>query len=113
MSSLYAQYIKEREDRDIIESDEGFATYKILANGECYLQDLYVVPEKRQAGLAKEMTDKVVEIAKSRNCSILVGSVCLDTNDSTRNMKVFLAYGMQIHSIKGSMIFLTKNIGDQ
>lgn len=114
MSSLYAQYIKEREEKDIIESDEGFATYKIFDNGECYLQDIYVIPAMRKSGLATEMADKVVAIAKEKGCHTLIGSVCLDTNNTTRNMKVFLAYGMQIHKVIGSLIFLTKKIsGDQ
>lgn len=110
MKSLYGQYLAEREDKEIIESNEGFATYKIFSNGECYLQDLYVIPEKRKSGLATEMANKVVEIAKERGCKTLIGSVCSDDKSATRNMKVFLTYGMQIHNIIGNMIFLQKNI---
>lgn len=110
MSSLYAQYIKERENKDIIESENGFATYKIFNNGECYLQDIYVVPDMRQSGLATEMADKVTEIAKQQGCHTLVGSVCVDTNNTTKNMQVLLAYGMKIHKVIGNMIFLSKKI---
>lgn len=108
--SLYKDYIKEREDKEIIESDEGFATYKIFNNGECYLQDIYVIPEQRKSGLATQMADQVVEIAKENGCHTLVGSVCVDANHSTRNLKVFLSYGMQIHKVVGNMIFLSKYI---
>ncbi len=108
--SLYAQYLKEREDKDIIESEEGFATYKIFDNGECYLQDLFVIISKRKSGLATQMTDQIVEIAKKRGCNKLIGSVCIDDIHATRNMKVFLAYGMQINKNIGTMIFLTKDI---
>lgn len=110
MLSLYGKYIKEREDKDIIESDKGFATYKIFANGECYLQDLYVIPECRKTGLATEMADKVVEIAREQNCGTLVGSVCTDAKGATQNLKVFLNYGMQVNKIVGNMIILKKNI---
>ena len=110
MKSLYGQYIAEREDKEIIESKDGFATYKIFENGECYLQDLYVVPDMRKSGLATEMANKVVEIAKENGCHTLLGSVCVDGNGATRNMKVFLAYGMQIDKIIGNMIFLRKKI---
>lgn len=113
MESLYAQYIKEREDKQIIESHEGFATYKIFNNGECYLQDLYVIPEKRKSGLAKEMTDAVVKIAQEQGCHTLIGSVCSEDKFCTRNMKVFLAYGMQLHKIIGNMIFLNKDISGE
>jgi ribosomal protein S18 acetylase RimI-like enzyme len=113
MSSLYAQYIAEREDKEIIESEKGFATFKIFNNGECYLQDLYVIPEQRKSGLATEMTDSIVAIAKERGCKTLLGSVCTDDKYATRNMKVFLAYGMQIYKIVGNMIFLNKNLSGE
>jgi GNAT superfamily N-acetyltransferase len=109
--SLYADYLKEREDKDIIESDKGFATFKTFDNGECYLQDIYVIPSERKSGLATEMTNKIVAIAKERGCSLLVGSVCVDDKNATRNMKVFLAYGMEIYRNVGTMVFLKKDIG--
>lgn len=112
MKSLYGMYIAEREGKEIIESEKGFATYKIFNNGECYLQDLYVVPEFRKAHIATEMTDQVVAIARERGCNRLVGSVCFDAANPTANMNVFLKYGMQLASIHGNMIFLSKDIGD-
>lgn len=110
--SLYAEYIQEREEKEIIESDKGFATFKTFDNGECYLQDLYVIPSERQTGLATQMTDKIVDIARERGCKLLVGSVCVDDKYATRNMKVFLSYGMQIYKNTGSMIFLKKDISN-
>jgi ribosomal protein S18 acetylase RimI-like enzyme len=110
MKSLYAEYIAEREDKEIIETDKGFATFKIFDNKECYLQDIYIIPECRKTGLATEMTDKIVEMAKEKGCNTLVGSVCVDDKYATRNMKVFLAYGMQIYKTAGTMIFLKKDI---
>lgn len=110
--SLYAEYIKERENKEIIESDKGFATYKILKNGECYLQDIYVRPQYRNTELATEMTNQVYNIAKERGCTKLVGSVCVDANNCSLGMKFALKYGFLIYSIQGNMIFLVKNIGD-
>jgi GNAT superfamily N-acetyltransferase len=109
--SLYKEYLKEREDKDIVESEKGFATFKTFENGECYLQDIYVVPSERKNGVATEMANKVVEIAKERQCTLLVGSVCTEDQNATRNMKVFLAYGMEIYKNVGTMIFLKKKIG--
>ncbi len=108
--SLYTEYIKEREDKDTLEIENGFAIYKIFNNGECYLQDIYVIPSERKSGLATEIADKVVEIAKECGCNMLVGSVCSDDKNATRNMKVLLSYNMQIHKIVGNMIFFNKKI---
>lgn len=110
--SLYADYIQEREDKEIIENDKGFATFKCFENGECYLQDIYVIPVERKNNVATQMADKVVEIARERGCKLLVGSVCTDDKYATRNMKVFLAYGMQIYKTAGTMIFLKKDISN-
>lgn len=110
--SLYSDYFKERENKEVLETENGFAIYKIFNNGECYLQDIYVVPDKRQTGLGTEMADKIVEIAKKQGCHTLIGSVCIDANEASKSMKVLLAYNMNVSQIAGNMIFFRKNIGD-
>lgn len=107
--SLYKEYIFEREQKEIIEGESGFATFKIF-DKECYLQDIYVKPELRQTKLASKMADEVCNIARNRGCSFLIGSVSIDDANATRNMKVFLNYNMELYKIAGSMIFLRKNI---
>lgn len=112
MKSLYGMYLEEREDKQIVETDKGFATYMLLPNKECYLQDLYVKPEYRKSGYATEMADTIVEIAKENGCKTLIGSVCSSDKNATRNMKVLLAYGMQIYKTTDIMIFLKKKIAE-
>lgn len=112
--SLFGDYIKERTDKNIIEDDRGFATFKIFDNGECYLEDIYVVPAFRKTHVATEMADRVCEIAKEHGCDTLVGSVCVDDKNATKNMKVFLAYGMNIYKNVGTLTFLKKDLtGDK
>ena len=114
MASLYAQYIKERENKDIIETDKGFATFQFLTNNQCYLQDIFVLPEYRKSGLCFEMADKVTQRAKEKNCHTLIGSVCTDDQNATRNIKVLLAYGMYFDKVIGNMMFFKKSIdGDK
>ncbi len=108
--SLYGDYIAEREDMGIVECEQGFATYKIYENGECYLKDIYVSPAHRQSNIATEMANKIADIARERGCNVLVGSVCTDDKSATRNTKVLLAYGMDIYKTMGNMIFFRKRI---
>jgi GNAT superfamily N-acetyltransferase len=35
----------------------------------CYLQDLYVVPESRGAGVGRRLIESVVEVARAQGCS--------------------------------------------
>lgn len=108
--SLFADYIKERENKSIIECEKGFATYSIYSNGECYLQDIYVAPEYRKQHIGSQMADEVVKIAQEQKCHTLVGSVCIDALGCTESMKAFLSYGMKLSTIRGNIIFLKKDI---
>ncbi len=110
MKSLYGMYIAEREGRDIVESDKGFAIYQILGEGKCYLQEVYVLPNYRRQGLSKYMTDEVVEIAKNKECHTLLVSVCTNDKNVTTNIKVWLNYGFKIDKLIGTLIFLKKDI---
>lgn len=108
--SHFANYIKEREDKDTIESEKGFATYKIYDNGECYLQDVYVAPEFRGKHVAYEMADKVSDIAKQHDCHTLLGSVCMDDKNASKNMMVWLKYGFLLYKNMGNMVFFKKDL---
>ena len=108
--SLYAEYLKERENKEILEENQGFATYRILENSVCYIIDIYVQMEARKSGLATEMANKISELAKSRGCTHLMGSVCVDANNATESMKVLLAYGMKVFKTEDSMIYFKKDL---
>lgn len=107
--SLYAQYIKEREGKRIIESDNGFATYQIHGD-ECYIEDIYVVPRHRRGKVASQLADSVVEDAKKQGCKILTGSVVPSTRGSTTSLKVLLGYGFSLWKCEHDFILFRKEI---
>jgi ribosomal protein S18 acetylase RimI-like enzyme len=98
MSSLYAQYIKEREGREIIEKRWGFITYKI-AGEECDIDTVYIVPEYRNAKAASSLTESVIEIAKAAGCKTLIGYNDPETDGSSVSMKAMLAFGFELSHI--------------
>lgn len=109
--SLYREYIKEREKKEIIESNDAFITFKIL-NEICYIVDIYVRPDKRKSGVAKELADRVCVVAVENGCKHLLGSVDVNADGATDSLKVLLAYGMDLDSISGSLIFFKKGLGE-
>lgn len=109
MKSLYGQYIAEREAMGIVESACGFATYKIDA-GSIYLRDLYVIPEARRDGAARELADRVRDIGKKSGCSEMTGSVCVDDPRATDNIRLLIRYGMRFHSVRGSLMLFVKEL---
>lgn len=109
MPSLYARYIHEREEMGCVEAEHGFATYRVNL-AQCYIRDIYVEPAYRKTGLASELADKITEIAKSRGCSYLTGSVAPEATGSTESLKVLLAYGFKLYKIDTNLIWFIKEI---
>lgn len=107
--SLYAEYIKERENKDIVETSEGFATYVFTDQG-VYIVDLYVKPDFRKTHVASELADKIAIIAKERGHSKMFGTVNLTAAKPTLSLKVLLAYGMALSSCGNNYIVLEKEI---
>jgi GNAT superfamily N-acetyltransferase len=107
--NLYAPYLKEREALDTLETPHGFALYKIQGD-ECYIQDIYVVPEKRKSHVATQMADAVAEIARGKGCKWLTGSVSPSANNSHASLLVLLHYGMKLQKADKDIIYFSKRI---
>lgn len=107
--SLFGQYIYERQNKSIIEDEFGFATY-YFQNDCCYIEDIYVVREKRKENIASKYADKIAEEAKSKGMKYLVGSVKPSANGSTVSLKVLLGYGFQLVAAQEDFIWFKKEI---
>lgn len=110
--SHFADYIKERENREIIEDDHGFATYAYVGEGlkECYIIDIYVVPDHRNGHFATEMADKIAEKAKKDGCTVLSGTVDPTTNGANDSLWVLLKYGMTLAGVSNGIIWFRKEL---
>ncbi len=111
MPSLYAKYIAEREGKLILETDEGFATYKFFEKlSTVYIEEVFVLPEFRQTGIGAAFVDKISEIAQDAGYEKLLTSVCPAAKDSTTSLKAVLACGFELDSLSESLIYLSKPI---
>lgn len=107
--SLFRDYILERGGKEIIESEKGFATYYYINDG-CYIEEIFVKPEFRKSGEASKLANEISEIAKSKGCSNLYGTVCPSANGSTNSLKVLLAYGFKLDSSINNLIVMKKEL---
>lgn len=107
--SLFAQYIKERENKEIVESEEGFATYFYLNDG-VYIENIYVREDSRNKGTASKFADCIAQVAKSKGFSKMYGSVIPTTNNSTDSLKVLLSYGFRLDSAVNNAIIMVKDL---
>lgn len=105
----YGKYVLERENKHILETDYGFATYK-FENDYVYLDDIYVEKTHRRHGKSYELADIVANIAKSKGYSKMLGSVCPQANNATASLHVLLNYGFQLAESHPNMIYFIKEI---
>ncbi|MGE3608006.1 MAG: GNAT family N-acetyltransferase [Bacteriovoracaceae bacterium] len=97
--SLYADYINEIDcGRKIIESNDYFVAYFIHPHGECYIEDMYIIPEKRKSGLCFEILRSIEEIAKSNNCKILSHAIVKTHKNKDHVEGASVAFGFKFHS---------------
>lgn len=108
--SLYGMFIKERENKDIVESDRGFATYYFIDKDTVYLENIYVHPDHRLSGETFIMADKVADIAKAKGCTKMLGSVCPSDSKSSSNLFYLLKHGFTLDSSANNLIVIKKDI---
>lgn len=107
--SFYASYIRERTHKEILETEHGFLIYSPFQEG-LYIEEIYVHPDFRKTGVASQMADQVVKLAKEKNLSILYGSVCPAAKGSNESLKVLLAYGFRLDSSANNFILFRKDL---
>jgi GNAT superfamily N-acetyltransferase len=108
--SLYSEYLLERTNDHIIEADQGFVTYRYLNEKQVYIIDIYVKPEFRRKRCGSALADKVVEEAKTKSCTELIGTIIPGLKGSDASLKALQAYGMALHSANNNIIILKKDI---
>jgi ribosomal protein S18 acetylase RimI-like enzyme len=97
LSEMFDAYTKEKGfgPRVLYIPNIGFATYHINQD-ECYIEDIYIIPEKRRDHIGTKLADKIVLIAKENNCRILTGTVAPHSNGSDTSRKALLSYGFKL-----------------
>ncbi len=108
--SLYAEYLAERLGDHIIENEKGFATYRYTDETTVYIVDIYVRPDFRKQGVAGDIADYIMELAKKKGCTKMLGSVVPSAKGSTESIKVLLGYGMSVDSCTNDFILFRKAI---
>lgn len=111
--SLFAKYIKELKNFEIIEDSDGFITYQFMEQDEqkwCYIEELYVVPEKRKTGKVVELADAVTKIAIEAGCNKLLGSIVPSLQGAHRRLEILMSYNFKLYSSQDNLIYLTKEL---
>lgn len=107
--SLYGQYIFETKNKEIVESDKGFATYFPVSDG-LYIEEIFVHPDYRKTGEASALADQIADIARQKGYKKVYGSVCPSANNSTASLMVLISYGFKLHEAGPNAVILVKEV---
>lgn len=107
--SLFAEYLAELGQKQIIEDDNGFATYFEIPTG-MYIEDIFVKKDKRHTDVASKYADSISMIAKEKGLTKLYGSVKPSVKTSTSAMRVLLAYGFKLEKALEDAIIFVKEL---
>lgn len=111
--SMFSEYVRERMGDEILERDEGFATYRFIDHNEVksvYIVDIFTRPDFRKTKIASEMADKIALIGKTMGCKQMLGTVSSAAKSSTDSIKVLLAYGFEFDSCNQDGMLFKKGI---
>ena len=109
MMGLWADYLKERLNWDVLECDDGFIAYN-LKPPEASIEDFYIKPDKRCSSLAKKLADQVFDIAKKSGCKRMWAKITPGLKGCDHAMKTNLHYGFKIVGIDNNQIVIMKEI---
>lgn len=110
MSSLYAQYIAEREGSGIIENEDGFLVYEI-GNGWLFIKDIFVTKEKRNSKLASKMADEAVSKAIEQGVTMMFSHVDIRALNWQESVKFIEKYGCEPVKLENNLLYFQKKIG--
>lgn len=107
---MWANYLREKSNDQILETEKGFATYRYVDEKTVYIIDLYILPDFRQSHVAVSLADTIVDEARKKGCNKLLGSVVPSAKNSTTSLRVLLGYGMSLESSSTDFIVFKKEI---
>lgn len=108
--SMYADYLQEFSGDNILETEEGFVTWRYVNLTTVYLVDIYVKPEFRFQDVASKFSEHVVNEAKKEACSEMMGTVYCQAKNPDQSIKVLMAHGMKVKSANNDVIVFVKRI---
>lgn len=108
MLSLYGQYLKERENKEIIESETGYATYYFVDDA-VYLENIFVTKEHRRKGETFVLSAKIIEIAKAKGCKKMYGTVCPTAPGANVSLTQLLNHGFVLDSAANNIVVIRRD----
>ena len=115
LDSLYASYYEEYENKySVFIPNIGFANYSIEDKNSIYIQEVYVVKNKRREGISGTLQKMCVEDAREKGLEVryIYTSTATNSNTTKASLDVIEAYGYTTFNIDNTnnIIYFKKEI---
>jgi hypothetical protein len=105
----YKNYLKERENLQVLESSVGFAIYRQEQHA-LFLQDFYIAPEHRRSRHTSDLLLQVEQIAAKNGNKILYTLCDPAAAGSTISLKACLKRGFVLSHCAQNVVYLKKEL---
>lgn len=105
----FAKYIKERKNAELYEDENGFFTYRVLGE-DFFIDDIFVLEEKRNNGIGKLYSDKIDNLSKESGCKRNICTVCVRADNYLESFKFIQKMGYTVDKTENVLIYLIKEL---
>ncbi len=107
--SLWASYIAELRDTVFIEKEWGFISYSLME--DCiYLEDVFVIPERRKEGLALRLVEEAEAVGRAAGRKFSMAVIRLENRGHAESLKAHLTVGFVPYLCENNKIWLNRRI---
>ncbi len=108
-STLYAEYIKERQGINIIEDEYGFITWQPRKD-ECFIVDMYVRPDYRKQKCGQRLLSRLVNEVKN-SAKVMTANIWLWDPNCNGTLQASLASGFTLGGTGDGFIRIVMHLG--
>lgn len=107
--TLYAKYMKERSNAEILETESGFIVYRIVGK-ECFIVDMYFDRDKRGTKLPTQLVNELGEVAKESGCECITANIHLSDKMAAKTLTSTLKFGFSLVRADAGILLIAKDL---
>lgn len=108
--AMWADYKRESLGLTVLSTEYGFAAY-VLAPECLFIDEFYVVPERRKLGLGKYLLNDLCTVAHNAGLRYIRSTVSLASLTASSSLSAQLAVGFQAIKAENGSILLQLEVG--
>lgn len=106
---LFKRYLLERENKQVIQNETGFIIYKLFEK-ECFIADMFILPENRSSQALSLFINELSGIAKKHGCVCLTANIHVADSANQKTLRAAFKMGFTIFAANNNIIMISKDL---